>query len=71
MALNNRLLNNIEESPYYINHEKHARQKKILPVKRFLESAKQRANRLKKTYEIIQQKNTHKKKNIKRRDKKK
>ena len=37
LVLNNRLLNNIEESPYYANHGKHAKQKKILSVKRPLE----------------------------------
>ena len=71
LILNNKLLNNIEKSPYYINYGKYARQKKILPVKRLLKFAQQRANRLKKTYEAMRRNNIYKKKNIKRRDKKK
>ena len=62
MALNNRLLNNIEKSPYYVNHGKHAKQKKILPIKKPSEFAQQRTNRLKKIYKIIRQKNIYKKK---------
>ena len=71
MALNNRLLNNIKKSPYYANYGKYTKQRKILSVKKFSEFAQQRANRLKKIYKTIQQKNTRKKKGIKRRDKKK
>ena len=71
MAINNRLLNNTKKFLYYINHEKYARQKEILPVKRPLKSTKQKTDKLKKTYKIIQQKNAHKKKDIRRRDKKK
>ena len=69
--MNNRLLNNIKKSPYYANHGKHAKQKKALPVKKSSKFAQQRANRLKKTHEKIRQKNTRKKKGIRRRDKKK
>ena len=71
MALNNRLLNNIKKFSYYTNHGKHTKQRKILSVKRFLESAQQRANQLKKIYKIMRQKNIYKKKSIKRRDIKK
>ena len=71
MAINNRLLNNTKKFLYYINYGKHARQKKILFIKKFLESAKQRANKLKKIYKMMRQKDIYKKKNIKRRDKKK
>ena len=71
LIINNRLLNNTKESSYYANYEKYAKQKKTLPVEKLLESAKQRANKLKETHEIIRQKNTHKKKGIRRRDKKK
>ena len=71
LIINNRLLNNTKKFLYYVNHGKHARQKKALPVKKLLKSARQKADRLKKTQEIIRQKNTHKKKGIKRRDKKK
>ena len=71
LVLNNKLLNNIEKSPYYVNYGKYIKQKKILPVKKFLESAQQRTNRLKKIYKAMRQKNARKKKNIKRRDKKK
>ena len=71
MVLNNKLLNNIKKLLYYANHGKHAKQKEILFVKKSSESAQQRANRLKKIYEAIRRKNAHKKKNIKRRDKKK
>ena len=62
MAINNRLLNNIKKSLYYANHGKHAKQKKILPVKRPLKSVKQKIDKLKKIYKIIRQKNTQKKK---------
>ena len=62
MAINNKLSNNTKKFLYYINYEKHAKQKKILFVKKSLKSTKQRENKLKKTYKIIQQKNTHKKK---------
>ena len=71
LVINNRLLNNIKEFLYYINYGKHARQKKVLFVKKFLEFVKQRADKLKKIYEKIRQKNVYKKKGIKRRDKKK
>ena len=69
MVLNNKLLNNIKESLYYANHEKHTKQKKVLFVKKFLESVQQQRNRLKKIYKTIRQKNAYKKKAIKRRDK--
>ena len=71
LVINNKLLNNIKKFLYYANHEKHAKQKKILFVKKSLEFAKQKANKLKKIYKIIRQKNVYKKKGIKRRDKKK
>ena len=71
MVLNNRLLNSIKKSLYYANYGKHVRQKKILFVKKPLKFAQQRADRLKKIYETMRQKNVHKKKGIKRRDKKK
>ena len=63
--------NNIKKFLYYANHEKHAKQRKTLFVKKLLKSAQQRANRLKKIYKTIRQKNTRKKKGIKRRNKKK
>ena len=62
LALNNKLLNNIKKSLYYANHEKYIKQKKILFVKKFSKSAQQRADRLKKTYETMRQKDAHKKK---------
>ena len=65
LAINNKLLNNTKEFLYYANHEKHAKQKKILPVERPLKSTKQRADKLKETYEIMRQKNVYKKKGIK------
>ena len=65
------MLDSTKKFLYYINHGKHARQKKTLFIEKPLKSAKQRIDRLKKTYKIIQQKNIHKKKGIKRRDKKK
>ena len=71
LAINNKLLNNTKKSLYYVNHEKHTKQKEVLSVKKPLKSTKQRANKLKKTHEMMQQKNIHKKKGIKRRDKKK
>ena len=71
LILNNKLLNNTGELLYYINYGKYARQKKVLFVKKPLEFAKQRADRLKKIYKTMRQKNAHKKKSIKRRDKKK
>ena len=71
MALNNRLLNNTKKFLYYINYGKHARQREVLPVKRPLESARQRANKLKKIHKIMRQRDARRKKSIKRRDKKK
>ena len=71
MVINNRLLNNIKEFLYYANYGKYAKQKEVLFVEKLLESAKQKVNKLKKTHEIMRQKNTHKKKGIRRRDKKK
>ena len=71
LALNNKLLNNIKKSLYYANYEKHAKQKKVLPVEKPLKFAQQRADRLKKTYKTMRQKNARKKKSIRRRDKKK
>ena len=71
MAINNKLLNNTKKSLYYVNYGKHAKQREILPVKKFSEFAQQQANRLKKIYEAMRQKDIYKKKGIRRRDKKK
>ena len=71
MAINNKLLNSTKEFLYYANHGKHARQKEVLSVKKLLEFAQQQTDRLKKTHETMRQRNTHKKKGIRRRDKKK
>ena len=38
LAINNKLSNNIKKILYYANYEKHAKQKKILPVKKLLKS---------------------------------
>ena len=56
LVLNNKLLNNIKESSYYTNHEKHAKQKKALFMKKPSEFVQQRTNRLKKTHETMRQK---------------
>ena len=71
LAMNNRLSDSTGESPYYANHGKHARQREALPVERPSESAKQRADRLKETHEMMRQKDARKKEGIRRRDKKK
>ena len=71
LVINNRLLNNIKKFLYYANHGKHARQKKVLFVKKLLKSAQQRADRLKKIYETMRQRDIYKKKGIRQRDKKK
>ena len=34
LVLNNKLLSNIKKSSYYTNHEKHAKQREILFIKR-------------------------------------
>ena len=62
MTINNRPLNNTRKFLYYANYEKHARQKKASPVKKPLESIKQKINKLKKIYEMMRQKDAHKKK---------
>ena len=64
-------MNNTKKFLYYINYEKHTRQKNALSVKKPSESVKQKAERLRKTHEIMRQKDARKKKGIKRRDKKK
>ena len=53
LAINNQLLNNTEKFLYYANHGKYASQREALSVKRSLKSVKQRADKLKKIYEII------------------